>query len=62
VRLCVEEGRLRFYCLDTGEWLLTPAERAAAEGARADREAAARKAAEAELARLCAELSRRPPA
>ncbi len=36
--------------------------RAAAEGERADREAAARKAAEAELARLRAELSRRPPA
>jgi hypothetical protein len=69
LRLRVEGEHLRFYRLDTGEQLLTPAERAAAEAERAaaeaeraDREAEARQAAEAELARLRAELSRRPPA
>jgi len=54
LRLCVEEGILQFYRMDTGERLLTPAE-------RADREAQARQAAEAELARLRAELANRPP-
>ena len=62
LRLRVEGEHLRFYRLDTGEQLLTPAERAAAETERADREAEARQAAEAELARLRAELSRRPRA
>jgi Uma2 family endonuclease len=47
LRLCVEEGWVRFYRLDTGERLYTPTERA--------------QAAEAELTRLRAELSRRPP-
>lgn len=55
LRLCLEEGCLQFYRLDTGERLLAPAERAAAE-------AEARQAAEAEIARLRAELSRRPSA
>jgi len=66
LRLCVEQGSLRFYRLDSGERLLTPSERAAAESERADREAEARRreaearqAAETELARLRAELSRR---
>ena len=54
LKLRVEGEHLRFYRLDTGEQLLTPAE-------RADREAEARQAAEAELARLREELSRRPP-
>ncbi len=69
LRLCMEEGHLQVYRLDTGERLLTPAERAAAEAERADREVEARRretearqAAEAEIARLRAELSRRPPA
>lgn len=68
LRLCVEEGCLEFYRLDTGERLLAPAERAVAESQRADREAQARQreaearqAAESELARLQAELARRPP-
>jgi len=66
LRLCEEEGKLQFYRLDTGERLLTPSERARvearrarAEARRADREAEARQAAEAELARLRAELVRR---
>jgi Uma2 family endonuclease len=74
LRLCVEEGHLRFYRLDTGQRLLTPAERATAESQRATaeaeraereaqarrRETEARQAAEAELVRLRAELARRP--
>lgn len=76
LRLCVEEGWLEFYRLDTGERLLAPEERAEAESQRAEaesqradreaqarqREAEARQAAESELARLRAELSRRPSA
>ncbi len=46
LRLRLEEGEVRFYRLDTGEPLLTPAE--------------ARRAAEAEVARLREELRRRP--
>ena len=60
------EQRLRFYRLDTGERLLTRTERAEheaqarwAETARANREAESRHAAEAEVARLRAELTRR---
>ena len=45
LRLRLEEGEVRFYRLDTGEPLLTPAE--------------ARRAAEAEVARLREELRRR---
>jgi Uma2 family endonuclease len=45
LRLRLEEGAVRFYRLDTGEPLLTPAE--------------ARRAAEAEVARLREELRRR---
>jgi Uma2 family endonuclease len=59
LRLCVGDGVLEFYRLDTGKRLLTRAERAARAAKRADREAKARQAAEAELARLRAELARR---
>jgi Uma2 family endonuclease len=52
LNLCVGEGRLQFYRVDTGERLLTAAE-------RAELEAAARREAEAELARLREELARR---
>jgi Uma2 family endonuclease len=62
LRLCVEEGCLQFYRLDTGERLLPPDERADREAEARQREADARQAAESELARLRAELSRRPPA
>jgi len=68
LRLRVEGENLCFYRVDTGEQLLPPAERAAAEAERAaaeseraDREAQARQAAEAELARLREELARRSP-
>ena len=64
--LGVESDRVRFCRLDTGEPLLTPTERAAAEAERAaveaeraDRETQARIALEAEIARLRAELGRR---
>jgi Uma2 family endonuclease len=60
LRLCVEEGSLQFYRLDTGDRLLPPDERADREAEARQREAEARQAAEAELARLRAELSRRP--
>ena len=46
------ERMLRFCRFDTGQWLLTPRE-------RADREAEARRSAEAEVARLREELARR---
>jgi Uma2 family endonuclease len=52
LRLRFEKGQLEFYRIDTGERLLTAAERAA-------KEAEGRAAAEAELARLRAELQRR---
>ena len=89
LRLQIEDRRLRFVRLDTGERLLTREERVELEAAarqreaaarqreaeRADREAEARQreadarereaqarqAAEAEVARLRAELARRPP-
>jgi Uma2 family endonuclease len=54
LRLQFEHGMLQFYRLDTGERLLTADE-------RVDREAAARQAAEAELAKLREELARRSP-
>ena len=59
LRLVMVEDRLRFYRLDTGELLLTRTEQTEREAERANREAAARQAAEAELARLRAELVRR---
>lgn len=69
MRLFDEGGQLQFYRLDNGERLLMPAERAELESKRAQqeseraaREAAARLAAEAEVAQLRAELARRPPA
>ncbi len=76
LRLRLGEGHLDFVRWDTGERLLTraelrereaelrkrEAERAAREAERAEREAEARQAAEAEVARLQAELARRPPA
>jgi hypothetical protein len=68
LNLCIGEGHVQFYRLDTGQRLLARAERAAAERERADREAEraqreaeARQALEAELARLRAELQRRDP-
>jgi Uma2 family endonuclease len=82
LRLCIGEGLLQFYRLDTGERLLTGSERAELEAKRAkleveraereakraehealraEREAEGRRAAEAEIARLRAELARRPP-
>ena len=76
LRLRLGEGHLDFVRRDTGERLLTRAERLRQEAAarqgeaearkreaeRAEREAEARRAAEAEVARLQAELARRPPA
>lgn len=66
LRLYVDEGHVQFRRADTGERLLTRAERAEREAAarqqeaaRADREAEARRALEAELARLREELARR---
>lgn len=53
LKLSLEEGEVQFYRLDTGERLLTADE-------RAEREAEARQTAEAEIARLRAELARRP--
>lgn len=61
MRLCVGKGVLQFYRLDTGERLLTRLERSQRDLERAEHEAAARQAAEAELARLRDELARRPP-
>jgi Uma2 family endonuclease len=58
LRLCVADGLLQFYRVDTGERLLTRAERATHEAERADRESQARQAAEAEVARLREELAR----
>ena len=52
LRLRIEQGLIQFYRLDTGERLLTAEERSA-------RDAEARQAAEAEIARLRAELARR---
>ncbi len=67
LRLCSVKNKLQFYRLDTGKRLRAPTERAAAEARRAraqaeraDREAEARRAAEAENARLREELARRP--
>lgn len=57
--LRMAEDVLQFYRLDTGERLLTPREQAAQQAERADREAEARRSAEAELARLRDELARR---
>ena len=68
LRLSVGDGALQFYRLDTGDRLLTRAERAARDAARAereatraDREALARQQVESELAKLREELARRPP-
>lgn len=69
LRLSLADGQLQFHRLDTGERLLTRAERAEWEKAARQREAEARQretearlAAEAEVARLRAELARwRPP-
>lgn len=75
LRLEIDEDRLRFVRLDTGQRLLTRDERAESEAQarqreaearqreaeRADREAQARQAAEAEVARLRAELARLCP-
>lgn len=61
LRLCMGHGHLQFFRLDNGERLLTHAERAEQESRRAEREAAGRRAAEAELERLRQELTRRPP-
>jgi hypothetical protein len=61
LRLSVGDGRLQFVRVDTGERLLTRAERAEREAGARQREAEARQAAEAEVARLRAELARRPP-
>lgn len=55
LRLVSDDGLLQFFRLDNGERLLSPRE-------RARHEADARHAAEAEVARLRAELARRPPA
>jgi len=55
LRLCLADRHVQFFRLDTGERLLT-------RGERADLEAEARQVAEAELAKLREELSRRPPA
>lgn len=60
-RLRVESGSLQFYRADTGERLLAPVERANREAEALRREAEARRAAEAEVARLREELARRPP-
>ena len=71
LRLCIGDGVLQFYRLDSGERLLTRYERASREAERATREteratreteranleAQARQTAEAELARLRAELA-----
>jgi hypothetical protein len=54
LKLVVDAGSLRFYRQDTGERLPTRAE-------RAEHEARARQAAEAEVARLREELARWPP-
>lgn len=59
LRLQFEEGELVFYRLDTGERLRTGDERAVVESKRADDEAVARRAAEAEVQRLREELRRR---
>jgi len=69
LELRVEEGRLWLYDLKTGEKLLSPLEaqaarreaeaRARAAEARAEQEAAARRVAEEELARLRAQMARR---
>jgi hypothetical protein len=59
LRLRVEEGKVQFYRLDNGERLLTADERTEAAAAKAAAEAQARQAAEAEVARLRAELARR---
>ena len=57
LRLCVGEGVVQFYRLDTGERLLTRSERVTRESARANHEMQTRQNAEAELARLRAELA-----
>lgn len=69
LQLRIQDGHLQFVRRDTGKRLLTRDERIRQEAAarqreaeRADREAEARQAAEAEIARLRAELARRPQA
>lgn len=59
LRLCVENGELQFYRLDTGERLLTARERTILEAEARQREAEARRMAEAEVERLREELARR---
>lgn len=62
LRLCVDGEHLQFFRLDNGERLLMGTERADLATQRAEHEAEARRAAEAEVARLREELARRPPA
>jgi Uma2 family endonuclease len=59
LRLQIEKGKLAFYRLDNGQRLPTDAERAARAAEAREQEAAARQAAEAEVARLREELRRR---
>jgi len=61
LRLRIGEGHLDFVREDTGERLLTRAERVQGEAEARQREREARLAAEAEVARLRAELARRGP-
>lgn len=59
LKLRIEMGLLQLYRLDTGERLLTGDERAELEAEGRRLEAEARRAAEAELARLREDLARR---
>ena len=59
LRLCPEGSQLMFYRLDTGERLLTDEEARRAAEEALQSEASARRAAEAEVARLREELRRR---
>lgn len=59
MRLVVEDGELQFYDLLTGQRLLTSIEMRDREARRAEEEAAARQAAEAEITRLREELARK---
>ncbi len=61
LRLRIGEGHLEFVRWDTGQRLLTRSEQVAREAGARQREAEARLAAEAEVARLRAELARRGP-
>ncbi len=61
LRLRIGEGHLEFVRWDTGQRLLTRSEQVACEAEARQREAEARLAAEAEVARLRAELARRGP-